>query len=82
MIAATRRTGLAAAQGQEGLDLGGVVKRMGLEVEQFQLGLTQRRNPIRIASIQLPRELEELFLLLSRGDRLDHEIRHRGILPY
>ena len=74
--------GHAVTQGQKVLDVSRIVERMRLEIEQLQLGLTQRGDPIRIASVQLPREFEELFFLLSRSDRFDNEIRHMGILPY
>ena len=62
---------LAVAHGQKGLNLGVVVKRMVPVAQQPAVLHQQRRDPVGVALVQLPREIDELLLLAPEVDRFD-----------
>ena len=53
------------------LSLGVVIERMKTKTDQFLLVSSQRRHPVGIVAIDLPREFEELFPLGARLDWFD-----------
>jgi hypothetical protein len=57
--------GVAVAKGEEVADFRVVVERMMPKVEQLLLDDANRRNPVRIVAIELPRQIEELLPLSS-----------------
>ena len=65
---------LAVSFGQESLHIGMVVERMLLVSNQFFLIQPQRRNPIRIIPIELPRELQKSPLIPAAFDFNDFQI--------
>ena len=69
---------LPAAIGQERLDRVPRVEWVRLVADQLFLAAAQGRDPVRIAPVQLPRELEKLPLLPGGGDTLNDEVRHEG----
>ncbi len=59
--------------GEKRLDGRVFVERVLLEVQQLALMRQERRNPIRIAGVQLPRQLEKLLSLPASTHRLDDD---------
>jgi hypothetical protein len=74
-------TGLAITQGDECLDLGIIVEGVVPVIEQFLLHHPQRRNPVRIAPIVVPRKIEEQLTLGTGRNRDDFQLRHSRSLP-
>ena len=70
---------LSASEGEEGLSFGVVIEGVRAISDQFFLVLSQRGHPIRIAAIDFPGQLEELFTLGARLDWFDNKRRrHQG----
>ena len=65
-----------AAQGQKRLDRIPRVERMRLVADHLLLVGAQRRNPVRIAPIQRPRELQKLLFLPAGCYALNFKISH------
>ncbi len=56
---------LPVAPGQPRAHVGHVVKRVGTKAHQFFQVSPQRRNPVLVATIQRPSQLQELFLVAA-----------------
>jgi hypothetical protein len=64
-------TRIASTVSQKGLTFVLLIERMSFEADEFLLVQPQRRNPIRIVSVDPPRQLEEVALLATRANRHD-----------
>ena len=66
----------AVLKRKEGLSFSVVIKRMPLVADQLGLILPQRRNPMRVAAVDIPRQLQKLFFLAAGRDGLDDQFGH------
>src|SRR5262249_47538323 len=53
-----------------------LIERMPLVADHFSLVQTQWRNPVRIAAVDFPRQLEKLFFFAAGRDGLDNQLGH------
>jgi len=67
---------LAVPIRQKGLDFIALVERMRTVADQFPLLEPQRRNPVRIVAIQLPRQAQKLPPPAAVGNGLNHDAGH------
>ncbi len=66
----------AAPEGEKSLHRIAVIKRMWIIAHQLLLVGAQRGNPIPVALIQYPGELQKLFLLPPRPHRMNFKFSH------